>query len=511
MFDHARVDRRTRLFEHLLRLEEVSSRAYPSLERSPRENWVEKAGGLPSYIERIAKHLHYEKGMTISHAIATAVNTVKKWCSGSTVSSTGGVQTAKASPATRAKACAAVAQWEAKKKRSKVSEAAVRELEESVRAEGGWFWPTLAEAGRVIAGAEAMRSADYPSLAEARILRTAGRLGSALDWEEKLHPRAAKGRRGGGQFASKPGGPARTPPGRKTPAAGGRKQGFGTGLKKGDRYFLDGEEHEVISAPAKSMKVRARRLSDGAEVELDKGTVVEWPGKQGELPGRGVPPAERTAYDAPMLNPRRTETLQALIGWALDEDHASPAPGWLEDRAGVTARELDDARKSLANPSPQHISTLQALIGYALDEDHDSPGGDWLDGRTGMEGSADTLEAVARALTDLKGRKTPAVGPELSEDERGKVADALEAYAAGVQENIEDDRLRDEMDGEPGEGGAYPVVEDYLADADRIRAGEAPLHELTREVLLDETGPAAMEDDPDAYLELAKRLLRKER
>lgn len=35
----------------------VSSRVYPSLDRSPKENWIDKTGGLPSYIERIAKHL----------------------------------------------------------------------------------------------------------------------------------------------------------------------------------------------------------------------------------------------------------------------------------------------------------------------------------------------------------------------------------------------------------------------------------------------------------------------
>lgn len=84
----------------------VSSKVYPSLDRKPGDsNWVDKAGGLPDYIERIAKHLHYEQGMSISHAIASAVNQVKKWAAG-----LGGV-----SAATKAKAAAAVAEWEAKK------------------------------------------------------------------------------------------------------------------------------------------------------------------------------------------------------------------------------------------------------------------------------------------------------------------------------------------------------------------------------------------------------------
>lgn len=87
-------------------LQLVKSDVYPTLERKPgKSNWVDNAGGLPSYIERIAKHLHYEKGMDISRAIATAVSTVKRWAAGG-----GGV-----SPKTRALAAKAVAEWEAKK------------------------------------------------------------------------------------------------------------------------------------------------------------------------------------------------------------------------------------------------------------------------------------------------------------------------------------------------------------------------------------------------------------
>lgn len=81
------------------------------LDRSPKQNWVDKAGGLPSYIERIAVHLH-DGGMSISRAIATAVNTVKRWAAGGTVRANGGQRvTAK----TQAQAAAALADWEAKK------------------------------------------------------------------------------------------------------------------------------------------------------------------------------------------------------------------------------------------------------------------------------------------------------------------------------------------------------------------------------------------------------------
>jgi hypothetical protein len=52
-----------------------SSRIHPGLDRKPGvSNWVDAAGGLPSYIERIAKHIHSDSGLSISHSIAAAVN-----------------------------------------------------------------------------------------------------------------------------------------------------------------------------------------------------------------------------------------------------------------------------------------------------------------------------------------------------------------------------------------------------------------------------------------------------
>lgn len=99
----------------------VSSRVYPGLERSPgrNDNWVEQTGGLPKYIERIAKHLHYEQGMTISRSIAVAVNTVKRWAAGGTVTAHG--TTKRITPKTQALAIKALAEWEAKKARARVN------------------------------------------------------------------------------------------------------------------------------------------------------------------------------------------------------------------------------------------------------------------------------------------------------------------------------------------------------------------------------------------------------
>lgn len=77
-------------------------------------NWVEKAGGLPKYIKRIAKHLQ-EKGMDESRAIATAVNAAKKMCSTGDTNWPGSQEV---NAGSRAEACAAVAEWEAKKAKS---------------------------------------------------------------------------------------------------------------------------------------------------------------------------------------------------------------------------------------------------------------------------------------------------------------------------------------------------------------------------------------------------------
>lgn len=89
--------------EVLLARGDHSSRVHPDLERKPGgpDNWVEAVGGLPSYIKRIAKHIHSDSGLSISHSIAAAVNRVKK------LAAKGNAQ-----------AIAALAQWESKKVRS---------------------------------------------------------------------------------------------------------------------------------------------------------------------------------------------------------------------------------------------------------------------------------------------------------------------------------------------------------------------------------------------------------
>lgn len=75
-----------------------------SLGRSPKENWVERAGELPPYIRKLARAIE-KRGHSLSSAISIAIGRVKAWARGE------GKVTAK----TRAKAAAAVAAWEALK------------------------------------------------------------------------------------------------------------------------------------------------------------------------------------------------------------------------------------------------------------------------------------------------------------------------------------------------------------------------------------------------------------
>jgi hypothetical protein len=102
--------------DELYALEEMRGR----LNVSPKENWVDKVGGLPDYIDRIAVHL-VEKGMSRSHAIAVAVNAAKRMCATGDLNFPGSQNV---NPGSRAEACKAVAEWEAKKAKSHAQSAA---------------------------------------------------------------------------------------------------------------------------------------------------------------------------------------------------------------------------------------------------------------------------------------------------------------------------------------------------------------------------------------------------
>lgn len=87
----------------LIRLSVVELSA-SSLDRSPKKNWVEKAGQLPPYVRKLAREIE-KSGHELSSAIAIALSRVKDWSAGGD-----GVDAD-----TVAKSAKAVAQWEALK------------------------------------------------------------------------------------------------------------------------------------------------------------------------------------------------------------------------------------------------------------------------------------------------------------------------------------------------------------------------------------------------------------
>lgn len=85
---------------------------HESLNRSPKKNWVERAGQLPAYIQHIAKDIHEERGLPLDQAIPIAISRVKVWATGKGVSKE-----------TQAKAAKALAEWEALKAKSHAKKA----------------------------------------------------------------------------------------------------------------------------------------------------------------------------------------------------------------------------------------------------------------------------------------------------------------------------------------------------------------------------------------------------
>lgn len=191
------------LIVDLARKPEHSSRTHPDLPNKPGgpDNWVEKAGGLPSYIKRIAKHIFYDSsGMTVSHAIAAAVERVK-------------VLAAKGN----AQAIAALAQWEAKRGKAR----AMEEIQEE----------QVYDLGLLIQ----RRSTKYSTFGNSTSSVTSGVRGAAFS--EAKHARTS-----GGQFANK------LDPSELI-AAKRRIEGNIANLQVGDSYNLPGKVGWVKRTP----------------------------------------------------------------------------------------------------------------------------------------------------------------------------------------------------------------------------------------------------------------------
>ena len=169
-----------------------------SLDRSPGKNWVENSGSLPDYICRIARAIH-RSGHPISQSIAIAVSRVKKWAAG--------LDDVDAD--TRAKAAAAVAQWEALKAKNKAKTVA-KKAGNAAKGDGGRdrdrvraTGETMTDLDRIIALA-ARQEAPHSDLDT--ILRLAGKnpfaKGGAISGDgKKPNPFAKGGDSGSGKKA----------------------------------------------------------------------------------------------------------------------------------------------------------------------------------------------------------------------------------------------------------------------------------------------------------------------
>lgn len=103
LFEAELADAADELLEAADSLAKASS---PSpLSRSKTSNWVARSGGLPAYIQHIAKALMKKRGKSESQAVQMAIGIVKRWARG------GGDVDA----GTRAAATKALAEWEALK------------------------------------------------------------------------------------------------------------------------------------------------------------------------------------------------------------------------------------------------------------------------------------------------------------------------------------------------------------------------------------------------------------
>jgi hypothetical protein len=87
-------------------------------DKSPNSNWVERAGGLPHYVVRIARHVA-AKGHTDTDSIKIAIATARKWCATGEVYQWPGIQMINLGR--RSEACAAIAEWDAKRAAARAS------------------------------------------------------------------------------------------------------------------------------------------------------------------------------------------------------------------------------------------------------------------------------------------------------------------------------------------------------------------------------------------------------
>lgn len=205
----------------------VSSRQLPPLPEKPGDddNWVEKAGGLPDYFVRVAKHIYWQGNgkYTVDHAIAGAIEVSKK----------------RAAEGNK-EAAAAVAQWE----KMKAKDGSSKKLSVPVghSSEGPTVTVPASKQGKRAKLAKAIRTfnankkkytPEQRKKIKARIAKIARDNGVAVKLSDGIIQRRpfneAKYRRVGGKFAAKPSSDVPTSKGGKPQTAKAAIEGLGLG------------------------------------------------------------------------------------------------------------------------------------------------------------------------------------------------------------------------------------------------------------------------------------------
>lgn len=150
-----------------------------SLDRSPRQNWVEKAGHLPPAIRDMAAEIEKERGLPLDQAIPIAISQAKKLAAKG-----------------NAKYIAAVAEWEALKLKAHVKEAVVSKpvgaLAMVLTAEQVGSLTVSEAAGVTVNGMTSGRTAGQQLAARGKKPAAKTRSGGNAEFE-KLHPRGRGG------------------------------------------------------------------------------------------------------------------------------------------------------------------------------------------------------------------------------------------------------------------------------------------------------------------------------
>lgn len=360
-----------------------------SLDRSPRKNWVENAGGLPPYIRKIARAIHEKRGIPLSEAIPFAIGRIKRWAAG------GDNVTAE----TKAKAVAAIAAWEKLKGKAKLTEAAAHEHDDDALG-----IPTallLAWADEVDDVAPlveaAASSATPPSRLNVRLksgrtvnvtadhARRLHRQGFAATdqrpgagggkFDEAKHPRGGKGSTSGGKFVAKGAGGTEVRAIQRR--VGARVDGaFGDKTKAAVERFQRKHGLKVDGIVGRQTVAALRGRTDAKRVKVGKLSDRDRAFLTGHIRGRG--------------GKRRTTLVEAVAPAAfLDRVQA------LE--AGELARLPDGgAVKHEMTPDGREVWTSGRPSTYSPDSMS------WDDQRRTVE------EAVADALTRSAGATDPA-------------------------------------------------------------------------------------------------------